>query len=377
MIYLDNAATTLKKPEAVYKKFMSTWRSCGANAGRGGHRLALAASMKVYEAASTVAQLFKIDNPENIAFSYNTTMALNMAIKGVVGEEDHVVITSLEHNSVYRPVAASGCMYTIVSCDENYDITAKAIEGAIRPNTKLIAVNHASNVCKTVCDIEKIGRIAKKHGCLFLVDSAQSGGVLDIDVEMMNIDLLAFAGHKALFGPQGTGGLYVKENVKLKTIIEGGSGANSLDVSQPAQMPEHLSAGTVNTPGIAALGEGVKFVLKEGTKAIFAHENMLANRFCAAAGNMNNVKVYTENQQGCGVVSININGLDPVSAAEILDKRYYIAVRSGYHCSPLCHRMLNTVDMGGTIRFSFGYFNTKAETDRAIDAVYKISKSVN
>lgn len=377
MIYLDNAATTLKKPDAVYKKFMNTWYFYGANAGRGGHRLALAASMKIYEASSNIAKLFNIENPENIAFTYNATMALNMAIKGILSENDHVVITSLEHNSVYRPVVSCKCLYTVVMCDENFEISVEAIENAIRPNTKMIIVNHASNVCKTICDIEKIGLAAKKHGCVFLVDCAQSGGVLNIDVEKMNIDLLAFAGHKSLFGPQGTGGLYVSENINLKTIIEGGSGANSLDSAQPFDMPEHLTAGTANTPGIAALGEGVKFVLKEGTNAIYAHENMLLTAFCDAVKNMKNVILYTENQKGCSVASINIKNLDAVEAAKILDKNYSIAVRSGYHCAPLCHRMLGTIDIGGTIRFSFGYFNTKKETARAIDAVYKISKNIN
>lgn len=377
MIYLDNAATTLRKPEAVYRKFMSTWRMYGANAGRGGHRLAIAASMKIYETASLIAELFKIENPENIAFTYNTTMALNMAIKGLVGKGDHVVITTIEHNSVYRPIAACGCMYSVVEANENFDITAAAIESAVMPNTKMIIVNHASNVCKTVCDIEKIGLIAKKHGCTFLVDAAQSGGILDIDVKKMNIDMLAFAGHKALFGPQGTGGVYVSDKVELNTIIEGGSGLNSLEIAQPSEMPERLSAGTANMPGIAALGEGVRFVLKEGTNAIFAHENMLANRFCKEVSNMKNVILYTPDQRGCGVVSINIKNTDPVKVAEILDKRYLIAVRSGYHCSPLCHKMLSTIECGGTIRFSFGYFNTKSETERAIDAVYKISKNMN
>lgn len=377
MIYLDNAATTFIKPESVYKKYISTWKTYGANAGRGGHRLALGASMKVFETSQNIAQLFRIDNPENIAFTYNTTMALNMAIKGVLKKGDHVVITSLEHNSVLRPIIKMKNPYTVVYGNGEGVIEPESVEMAIKPMTKLIVVNHASNVCKSVCDIEKIGRIAKKHGCLFLVDGAQSAGILDIDVKKMNIDMLAFAGHKALYGPQGTGGIYVSENCITDTLIEGGSGSDSLSESHPSQMPEHLTAGTVNAAGIAALGEGVSFVLKEGTQAIFAHENMLMNRFYEKIKNIDNVIVYTENLTGCGVLSINIKGADPVEVSNMLDRDYNIAVRSGFHCAPLCHKMLNTVDVGGTVRFSFGYFNTKNDADKAANAIYKIAKVYN
>ncbi len=375
MIYLDNAATTFFKPKSVYKKYIETWQKYGANAGHGGHRIALEASMKIFDTAQSIASLFNIDNPEDIAFTYNTTTALNMAIKGVLKSGDHAVITTIEHNSVLRPVAKLKNPYSVVGSEGIIDVDE--IEKAIFPNTKLIVVNHASNVCKSVCDIEKIGKIAKKHGCIFLVDSAQSAGVLDIDVKSANIDMLAFAGHKGLFGPQGTGGLYVKKGLALDTIIEGGSGSDSLNINQPSYMPERLMAGTANAAGIAALGEGVRFVLKEGTEAIFLHENMLLNRFYEKIKNIKNVIVYTEDLKGCGVLSINIKNADPIDVSNLLDKEYHIATRGGIHCAPLCHRMLKTIDIGGTVRFSFGYFNKTRDADIAADALYKIAKMYN
>lgn len=377
MIYLDNAATSFLKPDTVYKKYKKTWQKYGANAGRGGHKLALEASMKIYEAAELVAMLFNIENPENIAFCYNATMALNMAIKGVLKSGDHAVITTLEHNSVLRPIEKLKNPYTVVMANEKGEILLNEIENAILPNTKLIVVNHASNVCKSVCDIEEIGKIAKKHDCVFLVDGAQSSGVLDIDVEKSNIDMLAFAGHKGLFGPQGTGGLYVDKRIFLDTIVEGGSGSESLNLKQPLKMPERLMAGTADCPGIAALGEGVKFVLEEGTHTIFEHENFLMNRFYEKIKNIENVLVYTDDLKGCGVLSINIKNTDPVEISNLLDRNFNIATRGGFHCAPLCHKMLKTIDTGGTVRFSFGYFNTKKDADAAAFAIYKIAKMYN
>lgn len=375
MIYLDNAATSFKKPESVYKKFMSVWREMGANAGRGGHRLALRAAEQIYLAREKLAELFNIENPENIAFTQNTTTALNMAVKGVVKKGDHIIITTLEHNSVLRPVVSTGCSYSIVGADENGQILPEAVEAKIRENTRLIIVNHASNVTKSVCDIEKIGQIAKRRGVIFLVDAAQSAGVLDIDAVKMNIDMLAFAGHKSLFGPLGTGGLYVREGLKINTIMEGGSGGDSLSFNHPDHMPDLLTYGTANAPAIAALGAGIDFIKAQGIKNIFMHENMLLSRFEEKIKNIKGVRLYTPSLSGVNVCSINLEGRDCVEVSEILDRRFNIATRAGFHCSPLCHAMLSTIDTGGTLRFSFGFFNTKNQVDKAALAIDKIVKN--
>ncbi len=375
MIYLDNAATTFKKPESVYKTFMSVWREYGANAGRGGHRLSLSAAGIIYSVQEKVSELFNIENPENIAFTQNATYAINMALKGILKPEDHVIITCLEHNSVYRPLLKVGCEYSIAIADETGSVGCEQIEKLIKKNTRLIAVNHASNVCKSVCDIEKIGALAKKHSILFLVDSAQSAGVLNIDVQKMNIDILCFTGHKSLFGPQGTGGIYLKENIACDSFAEGGSGSDSLSGVHPRHMPDLLTAGTQNTPGIAALGAGIDFIKKQGIENILNHENMLLSRFCEKTGNICGVKLYTPCLKGTNLLSINLKNKDCVRTGEILEKEFNILTRSGYHCAPLCHKMLSTYDTGGTIRFSFGYFNTKADCDRAAMAIKKISEN--
>ncbi len=377
MIYLDCAATSHKKPEAVYKTLYNMTRYHSANAGHGANSLAVSAAEYIYECAEKTSILFNISSPENIAFTNNTTFALNMAIKGVAGKGKHIIMTSMEHNSVCRPVYASGSEYMIVYADENGRVESSDIEHAIRPDTALVVVNHISNVCGRIQDIDTIGKICKKHGVLFLVDAAQSAGVADIDVEKQNIDMLAFAGHKSLLGPLGTGGLYVKEGLVLDTIVEGGSGSGSENKNQPLFMPDRLVSGTMNMPAIAALGSAVDFILKTGTNNIFAHEQELKNRFISGLKNMDNVYIYGgEDENYAGVVSLNIKNKNCVEVAQILDSEYKICVRAGLHCAPLAHETLGTLDEGGTVRFSFGIYNTKKEIDKALEAIYKIQKSV-
>ena len=244
-------------------------------------------------------------------------------------------------------------------------------------DTGLVIVNHASNVCGSIQDIAAIGQIAHKHGSLFLVDSAQSAGVVPIDVEAMHIDMLAFAGHKSLMGPLGTGWLYVREGLMLDTIIEGGSGSSSESRQQPDIMPDRLVSGTANMPAIAALGEGIKFIRRIGIDAILAHERELAQRFVDGAKQMDGITLYGgAPAHGVGVVSLNIKGKNCVEVARELDSRYKIAVRSGLHCAPLAHQTLGTLEQGGTVRFSFGYYTTRAEVDRALSALNKICKEV-
>lgn len=375
MIYLDNAATTLKKPSVVYKTYFDAVRRGSANAGRGGHRYALQALEAVSDTAQAVAELFGIAVPEQIAFTHNTTMALNMAIHGVCRPGDHVVLTGMEHNSVLRPVVYSGCAYTVAQADAFGRVTAEAIEQAMRKNTRLVIVNHISNVCGQVQDIEAIGRAVHAHGALFLVDAAQSAGVVQIDVVRQNIDMLAFAGHKGLMGPLGTGGLYVAPGVELTPILQGGSGSESENIYQPTTMPDLLVSGTMNAPAIAALGSAVRYVRSLGENALLQHERTLAKDFCARLYAMPRVRVYCGDGDGSGVVSLNVENKNPVEVGAVLERDYGIAVRSGLHCAPLAHKSLGTFP-AGTVRFSFGHFNTVRDVQKAADAIRKISKNV-
>lgn len=377
MIYLDTAATSHKKPPQVYNTLAVLTKKHSANAGRGASTLSLAAANYIYEAAEQAALLFHIAQPENIAFTCNTTLALNMAIKGCTKNKPHVIMTSMEHNSAARPVYACGAPYTIVRADREGCINPIDIARAIRPNTGLIVVNHASNVCGSLQDIAAIGKIARQNGILFLVDSAQSAGVVPIDVETMQIDMLAFAGHKSLMGPLGTGGLYVREGLLLDTIIEGGSGSSSESKEQPDFMPDRLVSGTANMPAIAALGEGIKYVRKIGVESILAHERALAKQFVDGVRQIGGITLYGgAPERGVGVVSLNIKGKSAVETAQILDQEYKIAVRSGLHCAPLAHETLGTLNHGGTVRFSFGHYTTRSEVDRALLALNKICKKV-
>lgn len=376
MIYLDNAATTFKKPPSVYKTLTEAMYKYGANAGRGGHKLAIAASEMIYKTSEAIAELFSIPNPENIIFTHNTTMALNMAIKGVLMSGGHVIITSMEHNSVARPVMhIAKNRHTIVWADQQGYIDPADVKAAIRSNTRLIVCNHASNVCGSVADIEAVGEIASQHGILFLVDIAQSGGVLPINVEKQHIDLLAFAGHKSLLGPQGTGGLYIKDGITLETILEGGTGSQSDSLFQPDNLPDRFTSGTANMPAIAALGEGVRFVQRTGISTIRGHELNLTKRFLEGIKNIDGVILYGPDSISgrVGVVSINIENYDSITVSQILDREFGIAVRGGLHCAPLAHKTLGTFEQG-TVRFSVGYFNTKRDIDQALAAIYKIKK---
>ena len=371
MIYLDNAATTHKKPDSVTKRLYDLSRLHSANAGRGGHKYSLDASEIIYEAQETCGKLFGIDDPTRIAFTQNTTQALNFAIHGCLKEGDHAIITSMEHNSVRRPVFYSGCRFDIARGDAFGYVEAKKIEELIEPGTKMIIVNHVSNVCGTRQNIEKIAEIAKKHNIIFLLDSAQSAGVYDIDCGKIGIDMLAFAGHKGIMGPLGTGGLYVKNGININPIMQGGSGSNSEDIHHPDSMPDILVSGTQNMPAIGALGEAANFILKNGTENIRKHEEKLAREFRRALSDNTLVNLYGREAEN-GVVSLNIENMDSIEVSQILNDKYKIAVRGGLHCAPLAHETLGT---NGTVRFSFGFYNTMREAEYAADAIKKICKN--
>ncbi len=376
MIYLDHAATTFKKPPSVYQAVYDTMVKHGANAGRGGYGAVAHANELLYETKVNLANLFHVKNPERIAFSYNTTHALNMGIKGVLSYGDHVILSSMEHNSVLRPVKALEkrlrVSYSLLRANEKGELNVEDLEKLIQPNTKLIVLTHSSNVTGNITDIYKAAEIAHKHNILFMVDAAQSAGTLDINAS--KLDILAFPGHKGLMGPMGTGGIYVREELMLNTIIEGGTGSLSESMYQPEMMPDRLESGTQNVPAIAGLNAAVKFISEIGTDAIYAHEKMLLKRFEERVLEIPGVNVYG-GEQKTAICAMNLGDFDCVTLATLLNDRYNISVRAGLHCAILAHQTLHT-ERTGCVRFSFGFFNTPYEVDKAVNALYEISKEL-
>ncbi len=367
IIYLDNAATTFPKPAevgAAVKDFIDNW---GGNPGRGGHSLSRKAGEIVYSCREKLAELFNIDNPERIVFTKNATEALNTAINGVIGPEDEILISSMEHNSVLRPAAAkesAGARLKIIPADSQGRITPEAVEKAISPRTKLVCVIHASNVTGTLNDIGAINDVVHSYGALTLFDAAQTAGLIPIDAS--DFDFLAFAGHKGLYGPTGTGGLYVREGICMRPLTSGGTGSISESALMPLIYPDRLEAGTVNAAGIAGLLAGVEFVEKENPGE---REHAAAKRLAEKLGNLKSVEVKGDN--GVNVVGVRLKNMDCVDAAARLDSEYSIAVRGGLHCAPLAHRSLGTIG-GGMLRFSTGAFTTEADIDAAALAMEKI-----
>lgn len=367
MIYLDNAATTYPKPPAVSRAVAEFIENSGGNPGRGGHELSRRAGDTVYACREALAQLFNIDNPERIAFTKNATEALNTGIFGTLREGDEILISGMEHNSVLRPAVAlerSGVRLKIVPADKDGRITVQAVEGAMSPRTRLVCVIHASNVTGTVNDIAAINEAVHSRGALTLFDAAQTAGLLPIDAS--DFDMLAFAGHKGLYGPMGTGGLYVREGLSLRPLTYGGTGSVSESALMPDILPDRLEAGTVNAAGIAGLLEGVKFVTDE---APGEREHQTAKTLAEKLSCLKGVEILGDN--GVNVVGVRLKKIDCVDAASRLDSEFGIAVRGGLHCAPLAHRSLGTIG-GGLLRFSTGAFTTDEETDAAAKAMEKI-----
>ncbi len=381
MIYLDNAATSFPKPEEVYRAVDKCLREYSANPGRSGHRMALRAGREIYETRELICKLFNIENPMQIIFTYNATDSLNLAIKGLLKRGDHVITSSMEHNSLIRPIKALeeiGVENTIVQCNEEGLIRVNELRSSIKDNTKLIALSHASNVAGTLMPIKAIGKIARAKNILLLLDAAQTAGVYRIDVKKMNIDLLAVPGHKGLMGPQGTGILYLRKGIELRHIKEGGTGSKSESLLQPEIIPDRYESGTPNTPGIVGLGAGIKFILDTGIDKIREHEEELTAYMLKKLKEIDKVKVYgiKNAKQQASVISINIGDLDSSEVSYILDKAFDIAVRSGLHCAPLAHKTLGTFEQG-TVRFSMGYFNKKEDIDNAINAIKRICEEMD
>lgn len=377
MIYLDNAATTFPKPESVYAKMDDCMRNYCANPGRSGHKMAMESARVVEETRDIIAKLFNIKNPMDVVYTFNATDSLNLAIKGFLKPGDHVITTTMEHNSVLRPIMELeniGVEHTFVQADEEGRIDPKDVETAIKDNTKLIAIIHASNVTGTLIDIETIGKIAKNHGITYLVDASQSAGIYDIDVDKLNIDMLAMPGHKGLLGPQGTGVLYVNNKIRLHSQREGGTGSKSEEIIQPDLYPDKYESGTHNTPGIVGLGAGVEFLLETGLDNIRKHEEELSQYMIDEILKIEGVKLYGPKsaKERAAVIAVNIKDLDSGEVTFRLDREFGIATRSGIHCAPLAHKSIGTLEQGA-VRFSLGYFTTKEEVEEAIKAIKVIA----
>ncbi len=375
MIYLDNAATTHTKPRSVPRAVCHALKH-SANPGRSGHSYALRAAECIYNTRKLLGDLFHITDFENIVLTPNATYALNFGIKGLLKPGDHAVTTSMEHNSVLRPLySLPDITVTQVSADKEGMVSPSDIERQLRPETALIAVSHSSNVTGTVQDIDAIGRIAKKHQIPFLVDASQTAGVVPVDIETSPIDLLAFPGHKGLYGPQGTGGLYVRRGIALSTIIEGGTGSESALLSNPDFLPDRLESGTLNTPGFAGLGKALEFVLKEGVASIAEYEHFLLRYMKEVLCNMPEIIVYgpQNSQRQTGTLSLNFRKMDSATAANLLNHRYHIAVRAGFHCAYPAHETIGTQE-SGTVRISLSYFTKKQEVKHFLHAVHQLIK---
>lgn len=377
-IYFDNAATSWPKPVSVYRKMDEFIRKWGANPGRAGHRMAVGAERIIEETRYQIAQFFGIKDYRRIIFTLNCTDSLNIGIKGLLRKGDHVITTYLEHNSVSRPleglVKKGTITVTRINHSEDGFIDLQELNKAFTPQTRLVVVVHGSNVIGSLQPIREIGKICKEKSVIFMVDAAQTAGVIPIDVGRDNIDLLAFPGHKALFGPPGTGGLYVGAKVNLEPWREGGSGVDSESEIQPKELPFRLEGGTINTVGVAGLGAGITFIQKEGIEKIRQHEMELTKYLLQKLARIKKIKVYgpQNGEKRIGTVSFNIKDLNPAEVGAILDESFGIACRTGLHCGPHTHKKLGTFPEG-TVRFSLGYFNTKEEVDFAIKALTQVT----
>ncbi|MGF7017666.1 cysteine desulfurase family protein [Lachnospiraceae bacterium PF1-21] len=372
MIYMDNAATSMRKPKEVTSAVTRAMTSIG-NAGRGVNDASLEAAREIYETRSLLARLFGVKDPKQIAFTSNSTMSLNMAIKGLLVPGDHVITTIQEHNSVLRPLyelEALGVSLSIVGADEKGKTTVDDIKKAIRHNTKYIITTHASNLTGNALPVAEIGDLARENGLIYIVDASQSAGVLPLDVEAMKIDVLCFTGHKSLYGPQGTGGIYVSEQLKMRPLVVGGTGVQTFRHEQPLEMPTHLEAGTLNGHGIAGLKAGVTFVLERGVEAIRERELALAQIFRKGIADLPGIQLYGdfEEELRCPIVSFNVGDYDSGEVGDELLQEYGIITRTGGHCAPLLHQHFGT-ESQGMIRFSFSHFNTEEEVEKAITAI--------
>ncbi len=375
-IYLDNAATSFPKPDQVYLAVDRTFRETMGSPGRGGHQAGIAAGRLVLETREVLASLFGVSDSSRVVFTHSATEALNLAVRGILKPGDHVITTSMEHNSLARPLnlaSQQGVEVTWVSADVAGYVTPRDIAAALRPNTRLVAVTHCSNVTGTLQPVAEIGKLVRQAGPAFLVDAAQSAGSIPIDVEQMQIDLLAAPGHKGLMGPPGTGFLYIAEGITLEPLLVGGTGTSSASLDQPDDLPERFESGTLNTPALAGLAAGATYVASIGVAEISRHESILVRRLMEGLTPITGVRLCGPpvNAVRGSVVSFTVKGKDPSQIGFVLDHEYGISVRTGLHCAPQAHRTIGTYP-GGTIRVSPGWFTTEAEIVRFVEAVEQI-----
>jgi len=378
MIYLDNAATTMRKPQCVIDAVVEAMNTMG-NGGRGAHGTALKASRAVYDTRRKLAELFGCKRPDHVVFTCNSTEALNIAIRGTLNSGDHVISTDLEHNSVLRPLyhmeEHDGVSLSFVPANRQGLVDYADFERLVRPETKAIVCTHASNLTGEILDLTQIGAIAKKHGLLLIVDASQTGGCVPIDMEAMNIGILCFTGHKGLYGPQGTGGLCIREGVEIRPFKVGGSGIHSYSKVQPPEYPTRLEAGTLNSHGIMGLSAALDFLKETGVQTIADYEHALMMRFYNGVVDLPGVTVYGDFSEGhprTAVVTLNIHDYDSSAVSDELSECFGIATRPGAHCAPRMHYALGTQEQGA-VRFSFSWFSTEEEVNAAIEAVKEIA----
>lgn len=379
IVYLDHAATSWPKPPGVLDVMQFVMEQSAANPGRGSHSMAVKASRVLFEARSAISKLFHINNANDIAFTANTTMALNLAIKGLLKEGDHVVATMVEHNSVRRPLEylkrTIGITVDYLKVSGNGELSLVDVEEALKQPTRLLVCNHSSNLLGSILPVEDMGKLAHRYGAIFLVDAAQSAGILDIDVERMNIDLMAFPGHKGLLGPQGTGGLYISPDIDLEPLLHGGTGSQSEAIEQPTVRPDRYEAGTPNTAGIAGLRVGVEKVIELTPKWIYTHEWNLTQQLMSGIENVQGITILGPDagMPRTGIVSFVVDQVDSSKLAFQLDREYGIAVRAGLHCTPLAHYAVHT-EKTGAVRASVGVSTTEMEIETLIKAVKQLCK---
>ncbi|MCF2679746.1 aminotransferase class V-fold PLP-dependent enzyme [Faecalicatena contorta] len=377
MIYMDNAATTMHKPQAVIDAVVAAMSSMG-NAGRGANEASLSASRVIYDTREKLCRFFHGTSPRQIVFTNNSTESLNIAIKGLLDPGDHVITTMLEHNSVLRPLyemEQKGVALTIIKSNEKGTFDIRDMEEAIRPETKMIICTNGSNLTGNHIDVKKVGELAHRHGLLFVVDASQTAGVFPIDVQDMQIDVLCFTGHKGMLGPQGIGGMYVREGLQIRPLKSGGSGVQTYSKTHPTEMPTALEAGTLNGHGIAGLGAAVSYLMETGIDHIRAREQELMWKFYEGVKDIPGITIYGDFsiKDRCAIVTLNIGDYDSSEVSDELLTEYSISTRPGGHCAPLMHEALGTVEQGA-VRFSFSHYNTDEEVDIAIQAVRELAQ---
>lgn len=379
-IYFDNAATTYPKAPGVSKAVCNFIDNIGANVGRGTYKSSYNAGSVVYETRELLCELFNYDNPMNVVFNLNITQSMNIILKGLLRKGDHVIVSSMEHNAIMRPLNTLiklGVEVDIVKCDGFGTLNPEDIKPLIKSNTKLVIMTHASNVCGTILPIEEIGRICKENNIFFLLDAAQSAGVLEVDFNKLNLSALAFTGHKGLLGPQGIGGFILSDDIipLIDPFFEGGTGSNSESELQPGFMPDKFESGTLNLPGIFGLNASLKYIKEIGINNIYDKEMLLTSHFIEKIESILGVEIIglKEKSNRTAVVSLNFKTIDNSEAAFRLDNDFGIMTRVGLHCAPSAHKTLSTFP-SGSVRFSFGHFNTLEEVDNAVQSILKIVK---